>query len=1128
MKKSLKLFAILAVLLFAASCQNNGLDGNQSLQPTLKVTATIVTPDATRVSYDVDNASTHTITPAWTVGDKIIGFDDDDHTFTFTVSSVDGAGRAVLDLGGYAQGSATKLYAIYAPGKTESNFSGTGEATTLAVDLSTQDGAALNDNSPVLMCATAEITAGSATLTFENQTAIIGVTRFKLPAAATVTSVSVDGLITTGTFSVDGGTLILTPGTTPATVSAAGSWATGADNVCETPLYFATLPTASAKIALRASDGANDYGNLASIAAADIVAGNYYYMQKILGAPVADVNGVKYGTIDDAFAAANRADSDVTITVLDNCTAADRLLLSGDGTAEVTLNVGTYTVTFAEEDSILVNGTRSLTITGTTGKIVSDGTVLRAAGSSTVTINGGTLQSTAARAAYCTSDATLNIEGNASLEGATVGAWSVGTANVRGSATVTGGTSYGFYVNGGTTTVSENAVITGSASGTYGCYVQRTADNNAPILNMTGGTIRALAPVNGNNTRNAIRVGEHGTANISGGILSAVATALYIADSGSVNISGPVLVSATDGSYMLINCNTASQSTVTITDGRFTAPGINPVGGNGNKYVTGGCFNRPVINTASQSSGSVPYYNTLNTDVETKDAYPYVLVSSTADGVSLAATATRGSAVYNHASVESAVQHVTVDATASNTELAIVLQRDVTSSAALTMTGASKAASLDLNNHTWTSSASPVLTSNVNSFTLLDSGSSGEIFTSGATALSVASGTLTVNGGSLVADSQAVSVAGGILNVNDGFFYGNATADIVNAAGTVNLAGGAYRNNPAAELLADGCGSSAESTSHNGRDYDYKVITTSAVATVNGEGYSNWESAVLAATSYSGGELNVTLQLLDNITDATAADFTQANSKPVILDLNGHSITTSVAQFIRTSGTLTITDESISGGGYIESSQPQVIYIVSASRGTINIKKCLIKHTYKADGTGGANVTGSEVIRVMYGTLNLSENAQVWASNATASHAIYSSTSATLTVNNAEITASKGYCIYCGNGSGDAYITISGNETSFYSGGNLMIYCSAASHISISDGYFYRSATTTQFPFSTTNAANYSLTGGYYSGLPDAGNTFSTNLGDGYQFSNVSASHNHRTNSIGTLNYAKAVTVTAE
>ena len=159
MKKISKLFAILAVLLFAASCQNTAIDNGQTIDNgAFTVTATIVTPDATRVTYDVDNVG-HTITPAWTVGDEIIGFDDADQTFTFLVDAVDGSGRATLDLNGYVPGGATKLYAIYYPGKAVSDFGGSASDYTLAVDLGTQ-GAVLNDASPVLMCATAAITAG--------------------------------------------------------------------------------------------------------------------------------------------------------------------------------------------------------------------------------------------------------------------------------------------------------------------------------------------------------------------------------------------------------------------------------------------------------------------------------------------------------------------------------------------------------------------------------------------------------------------------------------------------------------------------------------------------------------------------------------------------------------------------------------------------------------------------------------------------------------------------------------------------------------------------------------------------------------------------------------------------------
>lgn len=369
MKKTIKLFAILAVLLFAASCQNSELDNGQTINDgKLTLTATIALPEQTRVTYDTSDPTV--ITPSWTIGDKIIGFDNQNQKFTFEVTAVDGSGRATLDDGGYTPGPATRLYAIYAPGKNESNIID----NKLAVDLGSQSGE-LNDDSPVLMCATAEINAGSATLKFENQTAIIGVTKFKLPNAGNLTSISVDGLTTAGTFEVSGDKLVLTPAATSATATATGSWATGAGNICETAIYFATLPTTAAKIALRASDGVNDYGNLASIEAADIAAGNYYYMQKSLGAPVADVNGVKYGNLADAWTVAKNATTDVTITLLADCTHNSQIDFGNANNKTITLDLNGKVLTTSTAKFITsASSSKSLIIKDTgspKGKITS-------------------------------------------------------------------------------------------------------------------------------------------------------------------------------------------------------------------------------------------------------------------------------------------------------------------------------------------------------------------------------------------------------------------------------------------------------------------------------------------------------------------------------------------------------------------------------------------------------------------------------------------------------------------------------------------------------------------------------------------------------------------------------------
>ena len=1055
MKKTIKLFAILAVLLFAASCQNKGLDGEQPLQPALSVTATIAVPDASRVTYDVDNAVSHTITPAWTVGDKIIGFDDDDHTFTFTVSSVDGAGRAVLDLGGYAQGSATKLYAIYAPGKTESNFSGTGEATTLAVDLSTQDGAALNDNSPVLMCATAEITAGSATLTFENQTAIIGVTRFKLPAAATVTSVSVDGLVTTGTFSVDGGTLVLTPGTTPATVSATGSWATGEGNICETPLYFATMPTASAKIALRASDGANDYGNLASIAAADIVAGNYYYMQKNLGAPVADVNGVKYGTIDDAFAAANRATSDVTVTLLANCSAAARLALntSVGGTGDVTFDLNGHTLSMTEQ--IRVTG-RTLTITdassvvpaeqGTITSSYSEGRTLYVNGAGAVcTVNAGKIRATNYSAVYNSGELTIN-----------------GTADVESS------TSTCVYNNDGTTTLEGNAVLKGAGSNyavntnkgtTYirGNVNMRCVDGNT-VYAQGGATVEISGSPTGYSEGGATLYAAAGTINISGGTFSRGGTGNgYVAYTGNadgrINISGGTFTNTPTTS--VVRAYTTG-SLITVTGGCFISNGVNPIDvNNGTVYVSGGVFNKPVQKTYAKDASSNEYVNVLNTEPSTADACPFTL--SAASATPKVATVTQSSYTWEFGTVDGAFKGADLRAK-SNGISTVTLDDDCAAASTLTIgSGNTYAAKLDLNGHTLSSSSSPAVTT-ASTFVLQDSGAGGELTTTGAVALNVTDGITSVNSGSVYGATNAATVSGGTLNIYDAHIYGAGAADIVKTSGTVALSGGYYRYEPDGAWLADGYASAAATEVFNTRSYDYQVVASAVVATVAGENYGSWDAAVAAANSYGGADATVAMQLQDNVTTDVAITLANA-SKPIVLDLNGHTITVSVAAFLNCTNELTITDTG-SPKGMITSNQVNVINKVST--GTIILDGCVINST----ASFSSSWYGDGVVRLnnSSSTVHVRNGARIYASNELAGLA---NRGGTVTITDSEIssgTVSAGAPAITTAGT-TAITTI--NSGSFFSsatsravlvsGGGLAKTTAAGATV-INGGYFYASA----------------------------------------------------------------------
>ena len=163
MKK--KLFFVLAALALAVSCQDNGLDDGQVPQNQIELTATIASPAASRVTYDVNNTEDYeAVTPSWTVGDGLFGFDDSGNAFNLQVEEIDEGGRAKMTVTEGTLAGST-LYVFYAPGMDKDDLSdadGNG-LRTLDVDLSSQDGT-LSDASPVLMSAKASVLNGGALL----------------------------------------------------------------------------------------------------------------------------------------------------------------------------------------------------------------------------------------------------------------------------------------------------------------------------------------------------------------------------------------------------------------------------------------------------------------------------------------------------------------------------------------------------------------------------------------------------------------------------------------------------------------------------------------------------------------------------------------------------------------------------------------------------------------------------------------------------------------------------------------------------------------------------------------------------------------------------------------------------
>ena len=195
-----------------------------------------------------------------------------------------------------------------------------------------------------------------------------------------------------------------------------------------------------------------------------------------------------------------------------------------------------------------------------------------------------------------------------------------------------------------------------------------------------------------------------------------------------------------------------------------------------------------------------------------------------------------------------------------------------------------------------------------------------------------AGGSTTVNGGMLNSAGNAVNVAsGGKLIINDCKVYSSGASDIV-SSGSTTIYGGYYRNDPAS-WLAPSAEAKRGAYNFNGMTFYYKV--EAVVATVNGVGYPTLAEAMDAVVAYEGSDQSVTLKLKDDIQYNATMSLTH-ETKPVVLDLNGHVLSTTVLNLIYpTAGTLTITD-SATKKGKITSSSYQVLYIGGSAQCTVS------------------------------------------------------------------------------------------------------------------------------------------------------------------------------------------------
>ena len=1070
MKKIITL-SLFAALFCAVSCQH-GLDNGQDLSNGLKVEAVISQFGDTRVDYIPQNSEEpYYIDAVWHVGDVIFGFDDQGQKFDFTVESV-AAGVATLNVGSYVPGAATTLHAIYYPGKSSTDLEGDSPNYSLPVNLDAQSGE-LDGDSPVLMCATSAISAGSVSFTFNSETAIIGVTRFKLPADATITSIELEGVVTRGTIAVDGGgSLVLTPDGTRRSVTATGSWAT-TGQICNTAVYFASLPTADAYLVLNATDdSANEYANVSTIAQKTIEAGLYYYTEKILDAPVAEVAGVNYGTIDEAFAAANRATSAVTITLLADCSTAASLSIDSTQTGAVTLDLNGQTLTStASTYGIWVRGARSLTVRDGAGggKIASAAQyVIDVTGNAPdSTIKHFTLQSGAINSTYSGSSnsTALHLISNKGKFEVTGGSISATNSKFRG-----------IYVGNGSTVNVNNFTV--STAGNCATVAKGT-------LNLNGGSFSREGDycVYTSNAQSVV--------NIKGGTYSQTtkASALIYADYGEINVTG----------------------------GCFNAVNIRPVtsisGHSAVARVTGGCFNKPLMNNVLTDANDLVYVNILNTENSTKEDYPFTVAN-----VSKVATLTESTNSWDFGNIEGAMKGADVRATA-NGNSTVTLTDDCSAASTMSVSaGNTFSVILDLDGHVVSSTASPAISTG-STFTLTDSDSDGEVATTGTVALAVTAGTATVNGGSLYGATNAASVSSGAsLTIIDGYFYGNGAADIT-GAGTVTVNGGYFRYSPASWCPASAAVTSS-SELFNTRTYNYQVEY--AAATVNGVGYSTLAAAAAATVAYDGEDATVTLQLQDDIEHNETLNITHA-SKPVVFDLNGHTLSTSTFNlFYPTSGTLTITD-SQNKVGKITTSSYQAVY-AGGTATILTISNCIIEGTLRK-----ASESGEQALMLAGGTSNTTISGARIYTNGVQTVLKLDNTNCNVTINNSEMssgidTTASYYVVAHNNGN----LTI--NSGSFYCKKNSVIQHTKTKtpqnmNTTINGGYFY-SGDGAEYCLRAnvkgSDAIGMVLNGGYMNMEPSG---TKVSYGSGKSLQNCDVKHTHATTDTE-LTYTKYVTTT--
>lgn len=386
-----KLIPAVAAIFFAViSCQKSDFRGASSFS----VTATIAESPQSRVSYDTDG---NIIKPAWNTDDEIFGYDSKGNTFSFTVTEVNKQGSAIIDAGAYNPEAGTKLYAVYYPGKGAGDIIG----EEIEVDLSSQTGK-LDASSPLIMCATGSVVSDgnktSVSLNFYNQTAIVGVQQFKVDPGASVTGLTLHGVVVTGKITIGSEGFGLVPDEETSNLEIPFSPALVADaaGVVSEPQYFIVAPQKGADLILYARSASQTYVNQSDIASFDIAAGNYYYMTKKMGEGKVEVPelGMVFPSVEKAISQIENVGSSCTIRLLGDC-AEDTLTLIRGAKTIIDLNGHTLLTAITISGKVDINdssdgsGQMGLPTSKSPDGDVYGRNIFLTAGSE-LTINGGT------------------------------------------------------------------------------------------------------------------------------------------------------------------------------------------------------------------------------------------------------------------------------------------------------------------------------------------------------------------------------------------------------------------------------------------------------------------------------------------------------------------------------------------------------------------------------------------------------------------------------------------------------------------------------------------------------------------------------------------------------------------